>query len=202
MTKLILLALVVAVIVAVRVEPQETRVEVGDRFPMLRGQFLTGSDAALPEASSGVTRPVAIGFTYESRFPVEAWADWYSTAIGPRTDVTFFEAPMISGWATLGQWFIDRGMRNGTPVALHENVITVYGGAGAWKDALGYGPGYENDAYLVVLDGDGVVQWRYHGMFDDATAGRLRDVIVSLADRDVETRHTTDHPTNDMAGSR
>jgi hypothetical protein len=196
--RLVLLLLVVAVIVTLRVEPQEPRVQIGDRFPMLRGQFLTGSDVALPEASSGVNRLVVIGFTYESRYPVEAWADWYSTAIGPRTDVTLLEVPMISGLATLGRWFIDRGMRNGTPVALHENVITVYGGAGAWKAALGYGPGHEDDAYLVVLDGDGVVQWRYHGMFDDATAGHLRHLIVSLADRDRETRQ----PTNDTAGFR
>ena len=198
MTRFVLLVLIVAGIVTLRVEREEMRVQVGDRFPMLSGQYFTGREAALPEASSGVTRLVAIGFTYDSRYPVEAWADWYRTAIGPRTDVTLLEVPMISGLATLGQWFIDRGMRNGTPVALHENVITVYGGTGAWKAALGYGPGHEDDAYLVVLDGDGVVRWRYHGMFDDATAGELRDVIMALADGDVETRQ----PTSDTAGLR
>ncbi len=135
-----------------------------------------------------MTRLVAMGFTYESRYPVEAWADWYRTALGSRTDVTFFEVPIISGLATLGQWFIDRGMRNGTPVALHQNVITVYGGTGVWKAALDYGPRHEDDAYLIVLDGDGVVKWRHHGMFDDVTAGQLRDVIVSLADLDAESR--------------
>jgi hypothetical protein len=197
-TRLILLVLLVAGIATIRVDPAELRVDVGDRFTMLTGEFLTGRDAALPEVSSGVIRLVALGFTYDSRFPVEAWADWYRTAIGPRTDVTLLEVPMISGLATLGQWFIDRGMRNGTPVALHENVITVYGGTGAWKAALGYGPGHEDDAYLVVLDGDGVVQWGYHGMFDDATAGELRDVIMALADGDGETGQ----PTSETAGLR
>ena len=84
---------------------------VGDRFPALKGQFLTGRDAVLPQASSGQVALVAIGFTYKSRFPVEAWADWYRTAFGSRTDVTFFEVPMIGGLGKLGRWFIDRGMR-------------------------------------------------------------------------------------------
>jgi hypothetical protein len=46
--------------------------------------------------------------------------------IGSRTDVTFFEVPMMSGAATLGRWFINRGMRIGTPTALPDQVITVY----------------------------------------------------------------------------
>lgn len=59
------------------------------------------------------------------------------TAIGSRTDVTFFEVPMIGGLATLGRWFIDRGMRSGTPVELHDRVITVDTGTGDWK-GLGF----------------------------------------------------------------
>ena len=94
-----------------RAAPAQDSLRVGDRFPALKGQFLTGRDAVLPQAASGKVALVAIGFTYKSRFPVEAWADWYRTTIDPRTDVTFFEVPMIGGLATLGRWFIDRGMR-------------------------------------------------------------------------------------------
>ena len=89
---------------------------VGDPLPTLKGQLLTGRDAALPQAASGKVTLVAIGFTYQSRVPVEAWADWHRKKFGSRTDVTLFEVPMIGGLATLGRWFIDRGMRSGTPV--------------------------------------------------------------------------------------
>ena len=94
---------------------------------------MTGRDAALPQAAAGKVTLVAIGFTYQSRVPVEAWADWHRTTVGSRADVTLFEVPMIGGLATLGRWFIDRGMRSGTPVDLHDRVITVYGGTGEWK---------------------------------------------------------------------
>lgn len=155
---------------------------VGDRLPVLKGQFLSGRDAELPGASSDTIAFVAMGFTYKSRFPVEAWGRWYRATIGSRTDVTFFEVPMIGGLATLGRWFIDRGMRSGTPVELHDHVITVYGGTGDWKRRLSYSPEHEDDAYLIVIDKKGVVRWLHHGGFDQGRADELRGLLASLAD--------------------
>ncbi len=165
-----------------RAGPAQAFLRVGDRLPPLRGQFLTGRDAVLPQAASGKVALVAIGFTYQSRFPVEAWAEWYRTAIGSRTDVMFFEIPMIGGLAKLGRWFIDRGMRNGTPPELHERVITVYAGTGDWKQRLAFSPDHEDDAYLVVLDREGVVRWLHHGVFEQSRAAELRGMLTSLAD--------------------
>jgi len=72
-----------------------------------------------------------------------------------------------------------------TPVAFPQSdVITVYSGANEWKTALAYGPGREDDAYLIVIDGGGIVRWLHHGMFDDVTAAQLRGVLLSLARHD------------------
>ena len=154
---------------------------VGDPLPALRGQTLTGRTVMLPPGSSGRLTLVAMGFTYKSRFPVEAWGNWYRARMGSRTDVTFFEVPMIGGLGTLGRWFIDRGMRKGTPVELHDHLITVYGGTGDWKQRLSYSPAHEDDAYLVVLDREGVVRWLHHGGFDTAWSDELKTLLASLA---------------------
>jgi len=163
-------------------QPVRDVVRVGDRLPTLTGQFLTGREAALPRAASGQVALVGIGFTYQSRFPVEAWGQWFRATIGARTDVTFFEVPMISGLATLGRWFINRGMRNGTPVELRDHVITVYGGTGDWKARLSWSTAHKDDAYLIVLDREGVVRWLHHGGFDQSRADELRVLLKSLAD--------------------
>jgi len=156
---------------------------VGDPLPELKGRSLTGRDTALPQAASGRVALIAIGFTYQSRFPVEAWADWYRKTVGSRADVTLFEVPMVGGLATLGRWFIDRGMRSGTPVELHDRVITVYGGTGDWKRRLSYSPEQKDDAYLIVVDRSGVVRWLHHGGFDPSQADDLHALLTSLADR-------------------
>lgn len=155
---------------------------VGDALPVLRGQFLTGKDAVLPQTSAGTVALLAVGFTYQSRYPVEAWADWYRKTLNARKDIRLFEVPMIGGMATLGRWFIDRGMRKGTPVELHEQVITVYGGTREWKERLSYSSAHEDDAYLILLDDAGVVRWLHHGVFEQMTADQLQEQLTSLAD--------------------
>ena len=163
--------------------PARQSLRVGEPLPTLEGQFLTGPAAVLPQASSGKVTLIAMGFTYASRVPVEAWGDWYRTAIGSRTDITFFEVPMIGGLATLGRWFIDRGMREGTPVELHDHVITVYRGTGDWKQRISYASAHKDDAYLIVLDKEGVVRWLHHGVFDTLQSDQLKRLLTSLADR-------------------
>jgi hypothetical protein len=167
---------------------------VGDPLPTLEGRLLTGRDAALPQAASGNVTLVAIGFTYQSRGPVEAWADWHRKTFGSRPDVTLFEVPMIGGLATLGRWFINRGMRSGTPVDLHDRVITVHGGTGEWKRRLSHSPEHKDDAYLIAVDREGVVRWLHHGAFDQAPADDLVRVLTSFADRDrTELDHDPAH---------
>ncbi|MEI6669892.1 MAG: hypothetical protein WCP29_17220 [Acidobacteriota bacterium] len=163
---------------------------VGDRLPALKGHFLTGRAAVLPEAASGHVALVAMGFTYQSRFRVEAWGAWYRATMGASTDVTFFEVPMIGGLATLARWFIDRGMRDATPVELRDHVITVYGGTGDWKARLSWSPERKDDAYLVVLDREGLVRWLEHGGFDQSRADELQVLLTSLSDGG---RTDTDH---------
>ena len=155
---------------------------VGDPLPELKGQTLAGRAGVLPQPSGKVTL-VAVGFTYKSRFPVEAWAEWYRATIGSRSDITLFEVPMIGGAATFGRWFIDRGMRRGTPTELHDQVITVYGGTGDWKQRLSYSTDHKDDAYLIVVDREGVVRWLYHGAFDQPRGDELKALLASLADR-------------------
>jgi hypothetical protein len=123
---------------------------IGDQLPPLKGEFLSGRTAVLPHAASGRVGLLMLGFTYDSRFQVEAWAKRFRQDFGAKPAFTFFEIPMIGGMARMGKWFIDSGMRRGTPKTDHENVITVYGGTDDWKLRVGL-----NDpkaACLVLID--------------------------------------------------
>ena len=82
-----------------------------------------------------------LGFTYDSRFSVEAYVNRFNPDFCAATRSSFYEIPMIGGIPRMGKWFIERGMRRGTPKDLHENVITVYGGVDRWKKMLGYKEG-------------------------------------------------------------
>jgi len=80
--------------------------------------------------------------------------------------------------ARLGKWFIDSGMRKGTPRNDYEHVITVYGGTDAWKQRLGFQS--PNAAYLILLDQRGTVRWLYRGPFDAAAYATLSQQVAAL----------------------
>lgn len=150
----------------------------GEPMPALKGEFLTGRPALLPGAASGRVALLALGFTYNSRFAVEAWIGRFRKDFGGNPQVTFYEVPMIGGMARLGKWFIDSGMRKGTPRQDHENVITVYGGTDVWKQRLEFQS--PDAAYLILLDPRGVVGWRHSGVFDEEAYARLSKSVSDL----------------------
>jgi hypothetical protein len=152
---------------------------VGASLPELRGEYLSGRKANLPADCSGRVTLVLFGFTYESRFPVEAWTHRFRAEFGKNPEVTFYEVPMIGGMARLGKWFIDGGMRRGTPKADQENVITVYGGTAPWKQRLDVKD--EDVAYLVVVDRKGNVVWTHAGPFAEDQYKVLAAQIHKLA---------------------
>ena len=73
-------------------------------------------------------------------------------------------------------------LRNGTPAELHDAVITVYRGADNWRERLAYSAEHRDDAYLIVLDRNGIVRWIHHGGFDRSTAAELNSLLTALAD--------------------
>jgi hypothetical protein len=145
----------------------------GDTFPHLEGEFLTGRKAVLPDAAAGKFALVLLGFTYQSRFSVESWADHVRPAFAQRPNATFFEVPVLGGLARLGKWFIDSGMRSGTPKDLHENVITVWGDVDRWKALMNFADANQDDAYLALMDQKGRVVWLYRGSYTDAAFAEM-----------------------------
>lgn len=149
-------------------------------MPQLSGEFLTGRKAVLPGAAKGRVTLLALGFTYDSRFPVESFVKQWRKRFGSDARTSFFEVPMISGMARMGKWFIESGMRRGTPKEDHEHVITVYGGAGDWKQRLKCNNG--KAACLVLLDPQGNIRWTRESLFDETVWSELQTQAAALLD--------------------
>ncbi|MGE5200054.1 MAG: hypothetical protein ACM3H9_10465, partial [Rhodospirillaceae bacterium] len=98
--------------------------------------------------------------------------------LGPNDTVTYFQVPVIGGMGRMAKWFIDSGMRKGTPKELHENVITVYGGADRWKKAMRFSKAGEDAAYLALLGPDGRVRWMHSGAATDEALAALRTALA------------------------
>jgi hypothetical protein len=174
-TGLVLMIVLPGLAIAAAGMRAEPRLAVGSVLPVLEGSFLSGSKARLPEAARGKIALLAFGFTYESRHAVEAWCERFAQEFSKSSNVTFYEIPVIGGMGRLARWFIDSGMRRGTPKERHENVITVYGAADAWKQRVGYAE--PTDAHLILLGPQGAIQWLHNGPMDDAKFADLAAAV-------------------------
>lgn len=154
------------------------RLTSGDILPPLRGEYLAGRPALLPRDASGRVALLLLGFTYDSRFAVEAWTKEFRHDFEKNSKITFYEIPMIGGLARLGKWFIDGGMRKGTPQADQGNVITVYGGTDLWKQRVGFTD--PKAAYLILIDQRGNVAWQYAGAFEQEPYNALAALAAKL----------------------
>jgi hypothetical protein len=150
----------------------------GDRLPELKGEYLSERKANLPKDASGRVALLMLGFTYKSRFAVEDWGKRFRAEFEKNPQVTFYEIPMIGGLGRTAKWFIDSGMRRGTPKSDYENVITVYGGTDVWKQRLGVKD--EADAYLILLDPKGNVAWLHTGAVNDNSYRELSEQTHKL----------------------
>jgi hypothetical protein len=137
---------------------------VGGSLPELKGDYLDQTPASLPADCKGKLALLSFGFTYDSRTAVEAWVKAWAEQYGGQGRTAFYQIPMMGGMARLGRAFIDSGMRRGTPKEAHRNVITVYGGVDEWKKMLDFKA--PNAAYLVLIDGQGRVVWRFSGPYN------------------------------------
>lgn len=151
---------------------------LGATLPELKGEYLSGRKAILPRDSTNRVALLLFGFSYQSRFAVEAWTKSFRTDFANNPQVTFYEIPIIGGMARMGKWFIDSGMRRGTPKSDHENVITVYGGTDVWRQRLGVKS--EDAAYLILLDQKGNIAWRHAGPFDEVQYKKLAEKVRAL----------------------
>ena len=157
-----------------------SEVKPGERLPELRGESLAGSAVVLPQAAEGQVALLLLGFTFKSRFAVEAWAKHFRTQFQSDSRVTFYETPMIGGMGRLGKWFIESGMRRGTPREDYGHVVTVYRDADAWRQRVGFSE--PDAAYLILLDRTGRVTWRHAGPFEKAAFQELSRKVSELED--------------------
>ena len=142
-------------------------------FPAIEAKDLTGKVVQ----TASVKGPVVylLGFTYESRFEVEAWEQaLHADAPGLR----LITMPVYRGAAKFARGFIDRGMARKTPVAAQSDVMTSVD-----DDKLIAGLQLQNPeaaAAIVLVDGAGQVVTLVRGSPTPKTRAQLAAAVKGL----------------------
>ena len=131
---------------------------VGLLFPVLSARTLAGTMKTLPDAAAGKVALIAIAFVRDAQEMIDSWILPFEEVFYREDDVVVYEVPMIESplWRPV-RAMIDGGMRSGIPAVRHEFVMTWYGNAEAFREALGMDD--RSLAYIFLLDRGGIVRW-------------------------------------------
>ena len=132
---------------------------VGEPFPSVHGQSLSGEEYTLPDRFKGKKVMIVVGYVQETQFDIDRWGIGFFTAELPLPPV--YEVPTIPGLIpSLLKNVIDKGMRSGIPQESWKDVVTVYGSDGG-KIAQWTGTQMPRNCRVLLLDEHGVVIWMH-----------------------------------------
>ncbi|MFT5286200.1 MAG: hypothetical protein ACI8TQ_002368 [Planctomycetota bacterium] len=140
---------------------------LGERFPEVTGETLTGEKLALPLNEPTV---LLLGYVQDAQFDADRWLIGLLQATPP---VRILEVPTIPGlFPTMLAGTIDEGMRKGIPSEDWQSVATVYGSDAELIVEL-TGNERPRNIRVLLLDAEGRVRWFHDRGF---SAGKLLEL--------------------------
>lgn len=137
--------------------PLANRDPVGQAFPSVRGEALSGDAVTLPDDFAGAPAILLVGYVQDAQFDLDRWL---LGLLAMQTPVTLREVPTIRGLVPgLLADNIDAGMRKGIPSEDWASVVTVYDDAAAIVELTGNTN--PRNGRILLLDENGVVRWSH-----------------------------------------
>jgi ATP10 protein len=138
----------------------------GQQFPHIEGKNLLGQKMALPDAAAGHDAVVVIGFTHASQNQTKAWTARLKRELNTYSVAVLEDAPrLVRGMAV-------HGMKGGVPEDERSNFLVVDRDEKELKQAAAFDQ--PNDAYVLLLDKNGAILWKFHGPVTDAALAELK----------------------------
>jgi hypothetical protein len=143
---------------------------IGKKFPAVSAATLEGTQANVPDDAAGKVTLVCVAFLRESQSQLDSWLNPFYEKFGSRTDIMFYEVPMISGGYKFMKPIIDGGMRGGLPAFKHKHVVTMYGDVQSYQQALNIDP---RNGHAFLLDREGTIRWQEEGFSNEENRASL-----------------------------
>jgi hypothetical protein len=169
---------VLALAIATAGWPYKSGAQVPATIPASHGTTLTGVEVVLPGAVKGKVGVLVVGFTKDSKAPVQAWGKRLAADYPDASGVVYYELPVLASAPALVRVTIEEQMKLSLSAAEREHFLPITQNEAGWLTAAHYVKG--DDAYVLLIGGDGVVRWQTQGPVTDANFEELRGKIAEM----------------------
>jgi len=152
--------------------------QTGSVLPQIKGTSLEDQEITLPNAAAGKVTFLMITFSKAAGEKSQAWSDRFFKDYPQDDRVTSYSIAMLEDVPALLRGMVRGGIKRGVPASMRRRFLTVVKGEAEWKRYVGMQD--DKEAYLLLLDGQGRVQWMHHGLFEQAIYDALRSRIAEI----------------------
>ncbi len=145
------------------------------RIPVTRGTSFAGSAVALPDDLRGKVGVLVLGFSKSSGDVCKGWGEHLATSYSRSRDVVYYQLPELESVPKLFRGMVLGSMKSSVPQSDQAHFMPIFSDEVAWKSVARFGN--PDDAYVLVVDGDGKVLWQTSGHVSDAAFAALREQV-------------------------
>jgi hypothetical protein len=153
------------------------------RIPETRGTSLLGAQVTLPEDLRGKVGVLVVGFSKSSGDVCKGWGQRLAQSYHDSDDVTYYQMPVLEAVPKLIRSTVVKSIKSGVPESEQTHFMPVFSGEAEWRKVARYSNA--DDAYILVVDGQGNIRWQTSGKVTDAGFATLKQQVEA---RVTETR--------------
>jgi hypothetical protein len=147
-------------------------------IPAIKAKTLADTDIVLPQPSGTRILVLVVGFSHKSAEHCAPWGQRLSADFRSDTHVAFYQLPILQGAPSFVRPMILRGMRKDLPTDQQAHFIPILDHEDEWKKIVNFSA--PDDAYVLLTDPHGHVEWQLHGPATDASYDALKSAISKL----------------------
>lgn len=147
-------------------------------FPQVKAKTLLNNLIEFPAVAKNKITIVCVAFNDKGRPKSDSWVKAVTEKYSD-SSIVFYEIPMIKNAPKMFRGSIEKGMRKGTDVKLHNNVANYYGDIYNYKKTLLMED--EDSCYTFLLDKDGMILYSAEGMATPENLEQINQKIKMLS---------------------
>ncbi len=140
--------------------------------------MLSGEKVDLPEALKGKVGVLVLGFSRPSGDVVAEWGKKLFHEYNGSGAVAYYEMSVLESVPGILRGFVVKKIGESMPDVAKSHFLPVLDHEKDWKSVAGFKA--SDDAYVLVVDGSGVVRGRVKGVASDANVADVKRQVEAV----------------------
>ena len=160
--------------------PQNTALQaISEHIPDVHGTSLDGRTVDLPAQLRGRAAVLVLGFTKDARTPVRDWGRRLAADYAASPTISYFEMPVLASVPRHLRGFVLRQIAADVSDRGKPHFVAITADEPRWRALVHYNQ--PADAYVLLVDSNGVVRTTLSGPLTAAAYTALQRDIAALA---------------------